>query len=206
MPCRGCQPGNSSFCTSCYTSLAGVTQRFLDVSANTCVQNCQTTQYTSLVAGDFKCYPCAPTCLTCANTSTNCTACAASTYLYLPLSQCLSECPPEFYESASPNICIDCASPCLYCSGPAGLTCSLCENTHVLTLYPNSTTTCTLSCPTGYFNNSLVCALCPGNCATCAAIQQCTGCRPGFYLYNGSCLGQCPNSLYISIASGNTTC
>lgn len=76
----------------------------------------------------------------------------------------------------------------------------------MLTVYWNGTTTCSLNCPTGYYNNSNICANCSTNCTACLSTNQCTGCIPNYYLYSGSCLASCPSGLYISIASGNLSC
>ena len=44
------------------------------------------------------------------------------------------------------------------------------------------------------------------NCANCSSASSCTLCANGFYLYNGTCLSECPSGYYLSIASGLQSC
>lgn len=90
MPCRSCS-SNTSYCTSCYSTIASIGQKYLDTVSHTCSASCQSSQYLplSLSASDLQCYACSSSCLTCMNISSNCTSCISS-YLYQPLFKCVT--------------------------------------------------------------------------------------------------------------------
>lgn len=118
----------------------------------------------------------------------------------------MQQCPPEYYASTGNHKCTPCLAPCLYCSGPTGATCTLCQPSMVLSVLANSTTTCTSSCSPGYYNHSNICTACSLNCNQCNTVNYCTVCASPYLLYNGQCMNACPSAYYISIASGNLTC
>lgn len=47
------------------------------------------------------------------------------------------------------------------------------------------------------FSSLLVSTACPANCSVCTS-SECPACNPGFVLWNGACLLQCPLSTFNS--------
>lgn len=58
LPCRSCVSSNSSACLSCYSSLSGITQKYLDPDAYACRASCLWNQFLPFNSSDFTCETC----------------------------------------------------------------------------------------------------------------------------------------------------
>ena len=57
--CRSCLTTNLSYCTSCYINIASISYKYFDNTTHTCLANCASNQYLSIVGNDYQCYLCA---------------------------------------------------------------------------------------------------------------------------------------------------
>ena len=168
------------------------------------------------------CEPCNVACSACTGSSnTQCSACKSGYFLQPSSTICLDSCPNGYY-GATGNICSSCNAYCSVCTGPASYECSACKSGYFLQPAP-SVTTCSTSCPSGYWKDATnnICATCNAACATCSdgTPTQCTVCNTGYFLQPSSttCLDSCPDGYwedppskscgachsYCSICTGN---
>ena len=164
------------------------------------------------------CTACDSTCLTCNNTVTNCTTCNInSANPYLMNNQCLTACPPTYYNVSLTGTCVLCATAninCVNCSSAS--TCLSCDTGFVFF----QSTSCLSVTPSGYVNISGIAVACTGDCGTCSiATDNCTSCKTlnlegnncvttclaGFVPINQICVTCTPNCSTCSITQTNCT-
>jgi hypothetical protein len=123
--CNGCTGRTNAQCISCrpgYYNVSGV-------CGSSCLPG-------SVVLSDNSC-GCDGNCSTCATMSTQCLSCLNSTYL-LYNSQCMLECPPSSYRSAS--TCLDCHQGCLDCTPTTCVQCLTGYNVYQSNCYTDCNT------------------------------------------------------------------
>uniref|UniRef100_A0A8C8JQA3 P/Homo B domain-containing protein n=1 Tax=Oncorhynchus tshawytscha TaxID=74940 RepID=A0A8C8JQA3_ONCTS len=86
------------------------------------------------------------------------------------------------------------------CEGPGPHQCNNCL--HYFLKFKNNTRTCVSECPSGFFRDDRKrCKKCSSLCETCVGSRsdQCSTCRPGFHLNEGSnnCVASCVDSFYL---------
>ncbi|XP_061789194.1 proprotein convertase subtilisin/kexin type 5b isoform X2 [Nerophis lumbriciformis] len=99
---------------------------------------------------------------------------------------CDSECNESGCEGPGPHHCIDCL--------------------HFFLKFKNNTRMCVSECPSSFFRDDRRrCKKCSSLCETCVGSRsdQCTTCRPGFHLNEGSntCVATCGDSFYLDLDS-----
>ena len=122
------------------------------------------------------CTPCDSTCLTCSLTVTNCTTCnISSANPFLMSNQCLTACPPNYYNVSVTGTCVLCATAginCVNCASSSS--CLSCDTGFVFF----QSTSCLSTTPSGYVNISGIAVACTGDCKTCSvAADNCTSCN-----------------------------
>ncbi|XP_028824606.1 proprotein convertase subtilisin/kexin type 5-like isoform X1 [Denticeps clupeoides] len=90
------------------------------------------------------------------------------------------------------------------CEGPGPQQCINCL--HYFLKFKNNTRTCVSECPAGFFrDDKRRCKKCSALCESCVGgrSDQCSSCRPGFYLKEGSntCVPTCPDGFYLQLDS-----
>jgi proprotein convertase subtilisin/kexin type 5 len=128
---------------------------------------------------------------------------------------CSSTCPNKEYPSINTRLCTACPATCAECTSDT--VCTSCISTAVFsnitakcyaycdaTLHLSYNGQCYSSCPDGTYLDftNVYCQLCNSICKTCFnGATNCTSCD-GSYLYNNSCLSNCPTNHY----NLNNTC
>ena len=229
IPCKTCDAGTSSNCTSCYIGI------FLSpMNYGSCLEVCPDGSYAD--NSDWKCKPCYSSgvvnksaCWTCTGPlATNCKTCSAPGTYYSPVdNSCVTTCPDGYYPKDSEypdNQCEKCyqynpptnlGGTCTTCSGPDSNQCLSCNSTQ---FFDSTTSTCVNSCPVGYWGNSSSskCELCyqapsetdpSQSCETCTGPEStnCASCSSGSFYHppNNSCLLNCPSVGYWEDSSSN---
>ena len=207
LPCRTCS--SPTQCTDCYTNISWIPQIYFRSSAQTCVTQCVEGEYLS--AGT--CLTCSNTCLTCLiygagftdGNGTYCLTCPSTKLL--SGTTCVGSCPAGSYANVN-LVCLSCMANCLTCNSSD--TCSACQ-----TAYSLMSNQCLTACPASYVSyinpvsSQAACLGCPANCISCssAATPLCLNCVSGYYLYSGSCVGDCSSvSLYVSYGGSCAAC
>lgn len=201
--CYTCTGPTLNECDTCTTFNSTI--YYKDRSSRTCNTTCPSGQY--IQSGvPYVCKACAVQCVACTVNNTNCdaaTGCTEGYYYHAVTSQCLAICPNGYFpESASAiDQCTICADGCSLCYGPLYSTCTKCtvstnSTPFYKTVYGDN---CVTDCPTGYFEiaASLQCAACHQSCVRCnTSSLDCQQCQNAsgvpYYLYNNSCLVNCP--------------
>ncbi|KAJ4493256.1 hypothetical protein C8R41DRAFT_951206 [Lentinula lateritia] len=119
-------------------------------------------------------------------------------------------CPDGSFSSGT--TCSTCSPSCQTCNGATSNDCIICASGSCITADSNGV------CEgTGLIadNDKKECDTCGAKCTSCGISGfttastvnqlQCTGCLPGLFLSNGSCVGSCPAGTFIS-SQANTTC
>jgi proprotein convertase subtilisin/kexin type 5 len=186
LPCRTCQPLNTSACLSCYSNLSLVTNEIYYFGGNhSCVSDCGLLYYKNTSTN--ACEACSALCGNCYNYSF-CTSCPANQYLLLSNSTCYSLCPRGYFAQATQCIACTAGLTCYACSDE--LTCSSCMGKFYYQLQ------CLPNCPIGITtpNTTLwICQACPVNCSYCVLSNSsvvCTSCSSGL-LDSGRCVNWC---------------
>lgn len=128
---------------------------------------------------------------------------------------CSSTCPNKEYPDINTRLCTACPATCAECTSDT--VCTSCISTAVFSnitakCYPYCDATlhlsyngqCYSTCPAGTYLDftNVYCQLCNSICKTCfGGATNCTSCE-GSYLYNNSCLSNCPSNHY----NLNNTC
>ena len=93
---------------------------------------------------------------------------------------------------------------CLKCSGDIN-NCTGCSSESVINVDDNGVSTCLAVCPSPKVNNRGLCASCSTDCLTCSiSFDNCTSCSRTSslpYLYDFSCLDDCPELYYNDLAN-----
>ena len=128
---------------------------------------------------------------------------------------CSSICPAQQYPNITTKMCTDCPTTCTACSNST--VCTSCIPTAAFSVvtkacysWCNSSLqysyggNCFNNCPDGSYLDytNVYCQACNSLCRTCfGAATNCTSCT-NKYLYNSTCLTNCPTNHYVS----NGTC
>ena len=146
---------------------------------------------------------------------TTCTSCysntAVTTLIYYDstLNTCSDTCVDGKYENTITLLCTDCDDNCLTCDGSATfcLTCDSTSTFHILHISSNTTQTCVNACPSGMYPEAaldpLQCTDCVSPCVTCDDVDTCNSCVSGTFLYNNSCLNDCPDDISVENSANN---
>ncbi|KAI6037038.1 growth factor receptor domain-containing protein [Pisolithus microcarpus] len=200
-----CLPGwtSASNGTQCAACASGY---FLDSSGN-----CEICQL-----GCSQCTDGSGDCITCksgytqdANDRTMCNAASQTT-------SGGTTCPNGSYSNGTS--CEPCATECQTCTGSTSNDCIICASgTYSLNgscVQTNSGGVCQGSSLIAN-NNKHECDTCGPKCTSCQIPNfnvasttnqaQCTGCLPGYVLYQGQCIGSCPSGTFLS-PTDNLTC
>lgn len=134
---------------------------------------------------------CDSSCATCSLLASNCTSCVGN--LSLSGNQCISSCSNT--SVAINNLCIACSavSFCQTCSGSITFCTSCILRTPNVFLTSGS---CQLTCPNYTYPDTatLTCKACTASshCEMCTTAFSCNSCVTGYFLYNTSCVSNCP--------------
>lgn len=179
--CATCEISVSN-CTSCSASSAYYNGKCLSACPYPLVINAGT------------CAGCSSTCKLCSLVYTNCTACYTNSSLpYLTvtnsgLGSCAAVCPYSYYGDIANGVCQSCIPlniGCANCSSPTA--CYTCDSGYIFYL-----STCRLTAPIGYYNNSGIASPCNSSCATCSNLpSNCTGCVGSLALSGFTCVSTC---------------
>ena len=219
--CATCTGPAATECLSCASSL------FFDSTTNMCVSICPPGWWGESASHTCKsCYQApSPTdfvqsCYTCVGPAeTDCSGCSSGSFLYSVTRSCLLSCPSVgYWADPISNTCSPCyeytsAAPndntCVSCSGSGPNNCTACNST---TFLDQTTNTCTINCPAGYYGDTTtnICKPCyeaanpftdvMKSCRTCSGPNpnNCLSCdSPYFYhTIDNTCLGACPNGWF----------
>lgn len=196
-PCKTCELGLTSNCTSCN----GITDTKYYYFAGT--EKCDVESACLTSAGYFRndtslvCEPCQSPCKLCSQSATYCASCLDSAKFVLE-GTCVDYCPAKYYKDGI--TCKLCTSPCYNCSG-SNSTCTSCvSGTYLI----SSNSTCSSACPEKQFGVDGLCKDCDTSCCDCkSAAKSCTSCGClGLYLYKASCIiaAEC-NTTHVPVES-----
>ena len=204
-PCLTCNGPNNNNCLSCDTGNA-LNGKFHFVD-KTCIQTCPSNTYDD----SNVCRACHNTCLSCSGAlDNNCLSCNPSSTpngkFYFSPKTCIETCPSSTFNDN--NICRDCHTDCLTCSGSANNQCLSCDSlsaTHGKFLFTDKM--CAATCPSNTYEDSGVCKDCHSSCLTCngPANNQCLSCdcesatNPKFHNIDKTCLLSCPSNTFDSL-------
>lgn len=185
---------------------------------NLCSQKCQTGKYLS----GSSCNDCDDSCKGCKGPSNkDCTLCHSLVEVNVDGS-CSYSCSAGMYWSDSLKKCSSCYSSCQTCEeSSSGYNCLSCLS-HLFTAkiegeinYVN----CLSSCPTGYYEGEEVsgepkkCEKCPQGCEVCEKVTEnqeskmkCSECETGYYLWESSCVQNCPEKTFKYDFSNPKSC
>lgn len=124
--------------------------------------------------------------------------------------KCESVCPNGQYPNPKTYRCDLCPSTCVSCASsttcPTCITASVKHNNFcygycnftnpngVGMFYNPDNKTCTATCPAGSYSSVVYCKLCDAKCSTCVdSASKCTNCTNGKYIFNFTCVDQCPS-------------
>jgi len=153
--CRNCSGPSNLDCEQCREASILTSE-----GETTCVPGCDAGQYLELVTNtnsEYQCQPCHSQCQTCNGPqNTNCLACVAVNFTSNGVSNCLTSCPTETYESRPNRLCQACHEQCSGgCSGPSNRNCTACsENTMAVSPGVTECTSFATSCSFGMEYNS----------------------------------------------------
>ena len=160
-----------------------------------------TSCYSGYYLSKGSCLQCESSCKTCSGpSSSNCTSCVDELF-YLYSGSCLSNCPSQTYKNTTKFICSNCNISCLTCLNYSY--CTSCISTYYLL-----NNQCLSQCPVSYYFNVYgICDQCDPSCLTCIGKNnnQCISCDTSndFYLYQGTCLKNCPIGTFLDYSSGS---
>ncbi|CDW87691.1 fu domain containing protein [Stylonychia lemnae] len=146
------------------------------------------------------CQPCHPFCGTCTTKfSTDCGSCVAGYFLQPGSSECLSDCPLGYYGDTVTHACLLCHYSCKTCSGYGADTCTVCA-----TGFLRQGSLCVTKCDDNQFVVDGVCKSCDPKCSTCYGYNdnECYTCAEntitliGYFYFQNSCKGLCPDGYY----------
>ena len=165
-----------------------------------CLEACVDGYYQS---SENTCNKCEAPCKDCEGTANTCLSCLdTGEYRFFDMvsQTCFNACP--FGYTDINNVCHECESPCLTCEGDVDY-CTVCDGYNVL-IYLDGFI-CRPWCEDGYVVNpynetNLKCEPCDvAQCKICDidALDQCLECMPGYYVYEGMCVSDCPEDFRI---------
>lgn len=181
LPCRTCDAGSPTVCSSCYNNTGITAYIYFDSVLKNCYQQCVDGKYENFTS--FLCLNCDSNCLTCQTIPTFCITCNSGTsFKYLLINTtlgtqtCVAQCPSSMYPdtTVNPTTCKACVSPCLNCTTASS--CLSCVNGYFY--YQNQ---CLSACPTGVAVSNPAtnnCDFCDANCLTCiTTTTTCASCN-----------------------------
>ena len=229
--CTACAPGYyfDSYCKSCHVSCSVCTSSFQNAcsecssgyflwpSSTTCSSSCPTGYAKD--SSSNTCVQCHASCSQCTGSSTQCSVCNAE-YFKQPApddTTCSSSCPAGYAGDSTTRTCVQCDISCSVCTGTGNTQCSACNLGYFIQPAP-AATTCSSSCPVGFWKDidNRSCAPCNAACAVCTGPDktQCSECNSGYFLQPSGtgCLDSCPSPGYWQdttnhvCATCNTAC
>lgn len=178
--CNSCFGANNNECLNCK-------QNYFQFS-NSCLEQCPNN--TTTINNSF-CLPCVNFCEVCdQNNSNSCEKCQNGLYiLEIEGKNICGNCSNIGYFVLNSTWCLPCLNDCDLCSSE-----TLCEKCSEGFFLFEETNNCVNECPVGYFiDKSLnICKKCNQNCNYCEQ-NICFQCDDSHYLYNGSCVEECPS-------------
>ena len=192
--CAQCSGSSANSCTACATGFS------LSNGQCVCQQSiCTCSSSTYFEASTGICTECNSSCEECSGSQSNqCTSCANNLVLSTSVTEtgtgtCV--CPAGKYLDQLSQICLDCSSICMTCSGPSSTQCLQCQNDAVLL----SNGSC--ACKVGFYyaTGTAKCLSCDATCQTCSGPErsQCLSCSSlADTLQNGYCVATCKQSEY----------
>ncbi|KAG1656190.1 Proprotein convertase subtilisin/kexin type 5 [Nymphon striatum] len=135
---------------------------------------------------NLKCESCSPSCDECYGPQQNqCLSCRPGEFL--GNEECKSYCDNSYYADLSDRVCYLCHSGCKTCKNNS---CDSCTEGHSLAqsqCLPDSCSEGDCSCD-------------DDNCAICLESDkaECISCKSPYYLVNGTCVAECPESYFLS--------
>uniref|UniRef100_A0A3B4AGL3 VWFC domain-containing protein n=1 Tax=Periophthalmus magnuspinnatus TaxID=409849 RepID=A0A3B4AGL3_9GOBI len=201
--CRGCH----SSCSSCWgpsVSQCSVCPSGLLLHQGQCVETCGDGMYPQ----EQTCHNCHPSCRSCVGPlASDCVRCLKPELALVPQypsSQhgvCAAKCPKYSYMDHS-QVCRECDSSCLQCTGLSVDSCVSCPSLSSLLKGR-----CVPQCPEGGYSEEGVCQDCHPSCRSCTGPSQadCTSCPPGASLLSGFCRTSCGEGQYFNPTTGGCT-
>ena len=171
-------------------------------SATTCTNTCPSGYWKDTT--NNICAPCDIACEACSDgTNSQCTACKVGYFLQPSSTICFSSCPAGYWENTPSKTCSPCNTYCSVCTGSSNNQCSACKSGYFLQPAP-SATTCTNTCPSGYWKDTAnnICAPCDSACSVCTGSSntQCSACKSGYFLQPApsatTCANTCPSGYW----------
>ena len=190
--CAQCSGSSANSCTVCATGFS--------LSNGKCVcqqSTCNCASGTYFQTSSSICIECSSSCEECSGSQSNqCTSCTNNLVLFASATvtgTCI--CPTGTYLDQQPQMCLDCSSTCLTCSGPSSTQCLQCQSDTMLL----SDGSCV--CSTGFYHATDVttCLSCDSSCQTCSGPErsQCLSCSSAAHtLQNGYCVTTCQQNEY----------
>ena len=172
--CQDCADANCADCTgpgdACVECAAGTI-----LHNGTCVTSCDAGMYNTTAMNGQVCMPCDPACETCTEAN-KCASCpAANTLVGTSCSTVCTGANAGKWHDTAGGACETCHHSCESCYGPISTNCQSCNSSLVL----HNRRECLGSCPTGTYNNSGFCDVCPAVMHRAAAMltpaQNCEG-------------------------------
>ena len=205
MKCSECLPGcincdNNNSCKNCDNGL------YLYLN-NACIDSCPDTYYANTLTN--KCEKCTGvTCKTCSSTNPNiCLTCPEGELLITyenGLNECVTSCPPTYYQNNEKGTCDKCDFPCKECVENSNY-CLNCESP-----YKFIENTCVSNCPEHTTEREGICYNCVDeHCLACDSyeLSKCNSCDEETVIFNGECLKECPEHYYLKTTeNGVKTC
>ncbi|XP_039614478.1 extracellular matrix protein FRAS1 isoform X1 [Polypterus senegalus] len=189
--CSACTGPSAAECTSCIASLV--------LLHSQCLQFCGE----GLFSQHGLCKSCHQSCRSCVGPEySDCTQCKKTAEVLHPSKEqngkfhgiCLPKCKDHFYLDTD-NLCKECHSSCLECTGKSFKNCTSCTPPNVL-----HEGRCLPKCPEGLFSQDTLCTNCHPSCKECKgpSVSDCTTCHPLAILVNGHCTTSCLEGQYLN--------
>ena len=147
-----------------------------------CVNECPPYHYVEIEGKNKVCKPCKDGCATC--NATSCITCLDGLYFYEYSNDCISCTLPS---QPIGDTCRECSvEGCAYCVEGDPDSCRVCKQGFNLLNGKCG------DCPTGYFEDGLICSECDSKCVDCDSLYSCKQCKEPFVLFEHTCLESCP--------------
>lgn len=105
------------------------------------------------------------------------------------VAMCMQQCPDGYFKDG--RICLPCHPSCVTCSNFSS-NCLVCAKGYYK--ISSNMRTCVKDCPLGFYSSEKQCLVCDSSCVTCKGARICTSCRSPYFLFNNSCLSNCPEA------------
>ncbi|XP_047436078.1 proprotein convertase subtilisin/kexin type 6 [Mugil cephalus] len=110
---------------------------------------------------------------------------------------CVRQCPLGYFKDVVSRRCRRCYKGCGGCVGRSPGDCFSCRRGLYLNLLNSS---CTATCPPGYFAKDNLCVKCHDSCTICVTYaDRCTACSEGYTLAGMTCIPECPSGTFFHL-------